>query len=149
MSHSYQRHQSNLPDSAGFGVGPPPDQAPHRGLVRRFLRGALSFECQWRMLPADFPNWGTCYSITEAHPKALDWLDHSMRSCIIDLPPDCRDHERDATFAAYAAWCMHRKAQGWRNLFPKEPNPILPLGTPVSYWMPIPKQDPGQVNLNL
>ena len=87
--------------------------------------------------------------ITEAHPKALDWLDHSMRSCIIDLPPDCRDHERDATFAAYAAWCMHRKAQGWRNLFPKEPNPILPLGTPVSYWMPIPKQDPGQVNLNL
>ena len=50
MSHSYssdfQRHQPGTIclDSSLFGVGPPPDQAPHRGLVRRFLRGALSPE---------------------------------------------------------------------------------------------------------
>ena len=47
MSHSYPSDISReqfAPDSAGFGVGPPPYQAPHRGLVRCFLRGALSFE---------------------------------------------------------------------------------------------------------
>ena len=45
MSHSYSSDISRgtiCPDSSLFGVGPPPDQAPHRGLVRRFLRGALS-----------------------------------------------------------------------------------------------------------
>ena len=41
MSHSYPSDISReqfariLPD---VGVGPTPDQAPHRGLVRRFLR---------------------------------------------------------------------------------------------------------------
>ena len=65
MSHSYSSDISRAicPDSSLFGVGPPPDQAPHRGLVRRFLRGAhlLKSGCQWRMLPADFPDWRTCY----------------------------------------------------------------------------------------
>ena len=72
-------------------------------------------------------------SITESHPGALDHLEKSMRSRIIGLPSN--EHSRDATFAAYAAW--HIGATNWQDLFPKEPAPILPLGTPVSYWMPI------------
>ena len=77
-------------------------------------------------------------SITEAHPKALDWLDKTMRGSIISLPPDQSEHQRDATFAAYAAW--HIGAPGWRNLVEDEPTPnLFPLGTPVSYWMPIPQ----------
>ena len=38
-------------------------KTPHRGLVPRLLRGALPPQsgCQWRMLPADFPDWRTCY----------------------------------------------------------------------------------------
>ena len=41
MSHSYPSDISRgaiRPYSADVGVGPTPDQAPHRGLVRRFLR---------------------------------------------------------------------------------------------------------------
>ena len=40
-----------------------PDQAPHRGPVRRFcgVLYLLKSGCQWRMLPADFPDWRTCY----------------------------------------------------------------------------------------
>ena len=67
MSHSYpsdiSREQFDS-HSSPSGIGPPQDQAPHRGLVRRFLRGALLTEerlpvadcCQ-----ADFPDWRTCY----------------------------------------------------------------------------------------
>ena len=66
MSHSYPSNISReqfARDSADAGVGPAPDQAPHRGPVRRFLRGVylLKSGCQWRMLPADFPDWRTCY----------------------------------------------------------------------------------------
>ena len=56
MSHSYPSDISRNSRWHRVGslrravrVGPPSDQAPHRGL------------CQWRMLPADFPNWRTCY----------------------------------------------------------------------------------------
>ena len=89
--------------------------------------------------------------ITEAYPGALRCL---LRAGSKDnsLPIELRryedklkrsknpreNHEWDALAAAYAAWCMHRQVEGWRDLFPREPNPILPLGTPVSYWMPIP-----------
>ena len=66
MSHSYpsdiSREQfARIP--ADVGVGPTPDQAPHRGLVRRFcgVLYLLKSGCQWRMLPADFPDWRTCY----------------------------------------------------------------------------------------
>ncbi len=76
--------------------------------------------------------------ITEAHPKALDWLDNSMRDRIVDLPRNRREHERDATFAAYAAWRMWESDPKWRNLIEKEPGKILrPLKTRVSYWMPM------------
>ena len=73
--------------------------------------------------------------ITEVHSKAALWL----------LDPEVkRDQELteetpDAVVAAFAAYCMHTEAPGWRNIYLEEPNPVLPLGTPVSYWLPIPK----------
>ena len=96
------------------------------------------------------------FRITEAFPGALrDLL--KARSADKSLPAelerykadlkrsekDSENHEWDALAAAYAAWCMHRQAPGWRDLFPEEPDPVLPLGTLVSYWMPIPQQPPG------
>ena len=78
---------------------------------------------------------GFSLSITESHPGALDYLDKSMRDRILCLPSD--EHKRDATFAAYAAW--HIGAPEWQDLFLKEPEAgrVVPLETPVSYWMPI------------
>ncbi len=77
--------------------------------------------------------------ITEAHPKALLWLlDDTERDRLNRLTNGLSEDKRDAVLAAFAAWSMYRRAQGWRNLYLDEPNPILPLGTPVSYWMPIP-----------
>ena len=76
--------------------------------------------------------------ITEAHPKALLWL---LKTCdLSDLVdganPTASEHERDAVLAAYAAWMGPRA--DWRNLLEDEPRPVLPLGTPVKYWMPLP-----------
>ena len=77
--------------------------------------------------------------ITEAHPKALLWLLCPEESAqLTQLTNGRSEHERDAVLAAFAAWSMYRRAPGWRNLYCDEPKPILPLGTPVSYWMPIP-----------
>ena len=76
--------------------------------------------------------------ITETHPTALNMLDEAMINHIVGPASYGTNHERDATFAAYAAWAMWEKWEGWNDLFPKEPAPVLPLGTPVSYWMPIP-----------
>lgn len=90
-------------------------------------------------------------AVTEAHPKALLWLlgvatrVHPASDVTLDeLPhlsvtrPDVCEHERDAVLAAFAAWSMCKREPGWRDLFGDEPNPVLPLGTPVSYWMPLP-----------
>ena len=72
--------------------------------------------------------------VTEVNPKALLWL----------LDPEVkRDQELTedspaAVIAAFAGYCMHERLPMWRDLFPQEPNPVLPLGTPVSYWMPVP-----------
>ena len=72
--------------------------------------------------------------ITETNPRALLWL----------LDPELkREHEivegtPDAVVSAFAAWCMHERIPGWRDLYAEEPNPLLPFGTPVSYWMPVP-----------
>ena len=74
--------------------------------------------------------------ITEVYPGALQALDGLMLDRIRGLPANA--DEADATYAAYAAWRMYQRDPEWRDLFPEEPNPILPLGTPVSYWMPIP-----------
>ena len=67
MSHSYPSDISReqfariLPDleSARRAV---PSPAPWTCTM--FFCGVLYLlksGCQWRMLPADFPNWGTCY----------------------------------------------------------------------------------------
>ena len=101
--------------------------------------------------------------ITEAHPKALLCL---LGKCRADLDklvqgvekilcPICRpspnkpvqvakdkpcpsEDVEDAVLAAYAAWSMHKKSRGWRDLLLEERDYVLPFGTPVSYWMPIP-----------
>ena len=77
------------------------------------------------------------FQITEASPGALRDLLNPLPAVLQRLPRET-GHQQDARTAAYAAWCMHRQAEGWRDLFPEEPDPVLPLGTPVSYWMPIP-----------
>ena len=83
--------------------------------------------------------------ITEAHPTALLRLLNVRRfksqldllcELIEDLP---NEHQRDATIAAFAAWSMRQKKEGWRDLYADEPCPVKPFGTPVSYWMPIPR----------
>ena len=78
--------------------------------------------------------------ITETHPKALIYLlkelkqDGAMNQLIAETETE---HERDAVVSAYAAWAMLNGFGGWRDLYLDEPDPFLPLGTPVSYWMPI------------
>ena len=90
--------------------------------------------------------------ITEAHPKALLWLLgvatptrpangvalSELRQLGGVAGTNVSEHERDAVIAALAAWSMCRREPGWRDLFGEEPNPVLLLGTPVSYWMPLP-----------
>lgn len=86
-------------------------------------------------------------AITEAYPSALRRFLNQLNQYPVALHRNHygreSEHRWDARTAAYAAWCMHRQAPGWRNLFPYEPHPVLPLGTPASYWMPIPQQPPG------
>ena len=69
MKHPYLRNTSPLRELFHKHILP----AWHRftatsapaGSSRRELRAwpppPLKSGCQWRMLPADFPNWGTCY----------------------------------------------------------------------------------------
>lgn len=82
--------------------------------------------------------------ITEAHPSALRQLAKAkgqhkplnhLTDQITDRDPGC--HMRDATIAAYAAWAMHKEMDGWSDLYKREPCPVQPCCTPVSYWMPI------------
>ena len=83
--------------------------------------------------------------ITETHPKALKYLlDHSNQPEVASLGPTVErltagldEHQRDAALSAVAAWAMHRRLPGWRNLFDQERCPVQPFDTPVSYWMPI------------
>ena len=85
--------------------------------------------------------------ITEAHPKALLWLLCAEESAqLTQLTNGRSEHERDAVLAAFAAWSMHRRSPGWRNLYCEEEPyyPILPLETPISYWMPIPEGGCGR-----
>ena len=72
--------------------------------------------------------------ITEAHPKALSWL---LGKAVPSHPPSVSEHEHDACLAAFTAWSMLQKSPGWQDIYLKEPNPIRPFGTPVSYWMPL------------
>ena len=98
------------------------------------LRGAC---LQQGVLLADLLHGEFEIPITEAHPTALSRLDEHMVDLIDGLPDDNHPHERDATFAAYAAWRMHERADGWNDLLPGEPDTFFPLRGPVSYWMPI------------
>ena len=79
------------------------------------------------------------FSIVEAHPKALlDILAMNSDVGQLEAAIDGLDeHERDATVAAFAAWSMWARAEGWRDLHLDEPVPVQPFGIPVSYWMPI------------
>ena len=78
--------------------------------------------------------------ITETHPKALLYLlrelkqDGDLNQLIAGLRSE---HERDAVVSAYVAWAMLNGFGGWRDIYLDEPDPVLPFGTPVSYWMPI------------
>ena len=51
-------------------------------------------------------------------------------------------HQRDAAISAYVAWKMLKRPADWQNLYLKEPGPVQPFDTPVSYWMPIPHRHP-------
>ena len=80
--------------------------------------------------------------VTEAHPKAMEHLVRqtgrsSLVKLIDDLTHGLVTHERDAVLAAIAAWAMHQRLPGWRNLYEEESGLVQPFGTPVSYWMPI------------
>ena len=78
--------------------------------------------------------------ITETHPKALLYLlgelkrDGEMNQLIAETGSE---HERDAVVSAYAAWAMLSGFGGWRDIYLCEPDPVLPFGTPISYWMPL------------
>ena len=78
--------------------------------------------------------------ITETHPKVLLCLLAELKqdgylNQLIEGPGS--EHERDAVISAYAAWAMLNGFGGWRDLYLDEPDPVLPFGTPVSYWMPL------------
>ncbi len=72
--------------------------------------------------------------VTEVNPKALLWLLDGETKRDQEINED----SPDAFVAAFAGYCMHERLPGWRNIYLDEPNPILPLDTPVSYWMPLP-----------
>ena len=88
--------------------------------------------------------------ITEAHPKVLLWLLHiaNVESRVENVgmchlgdfiqsdSNDLSDHERDAALGAVAAWAMINCLNGWRDLYPDEKNPFVPV-SPVEYWMPL------------
>ena len=86
--------------------------------------------------------------ITEVHPGALVKLDRGMCLRIKGLPSN--EHERDASFSAYAAWRMHQRvhcqgADNWNDLLPFERAPLFPSTrvsvSCVGYWMPIDKRN--------
>ena len=107
----------------------------HRPVAVNGLYGAVV--AQGPLLAALLRQHFVNFRITEAFPGALRDLLNPIPAVLQRLPRES-GHQQDARTAAYAAWCMHRQAEGWRDLFLDEPDPILPLGTPVSYWMPIP-----------
>ena len=90
-------------------------------------------------------------TVTESHPKVLESLLGHMtnQGRVYQMAQDLtqglsaaprRDHERDATLCAIAAWAAIQvpPLQGWQNLFDQDENLFSPSGIPVGYWMPIP-----------
>ena len=66
VSFLSQRHRPGAirPDSSLFGIGPGDGPSPRTVDLYDVFCGVLYLlksGCQWRMLPADFPDWRTCY----------------------------------------------------------------------------------------
>ena len=88
---------------------------------------------------------GGGFRITESHPSALfQVLKAQGRSpeledieVLLEGVEDNEQHQADATICAYAGWSMLQGSPGWQDLYCLEPRPVQPLGTPVSYWMPL------------
>ena len=68
---------------------------------------------------------------------------HKLVQVAKNKPCPAEDKE-DAVLSAYAAWNMLKELRSpsrnpeWSDLLRKERDYVLPFGTPVSYWMPIP-----------
>lgn len=89
--------------------------------------------------------------ITEAHPKAYLWTTGSARvgkpagsivvaslaEFVADATLSTAEHVRDAALAAFAAWAMIHKIDGWRDLFLDETDPYLPISGPIAFWYPV------------
>lgn len=112
------------------------------GTVQHFnsLRGACVVQ---GVMLAKFLHEAWDLEVTEAHPKAIEHLlrqsgQPSVVKLIDDLTHGLVTHKRDAVLSAIAAWAMHRRLLGWRNLYEEAVYPVQPFDTPVNYWMPIP-----------
>jgi hypothetical protein len=76
-------------------------------------------------------------SVTEAHPKALPFVWPAIDAFFgkrLRLPMSNR--ERDAVVAAYAAWALAARFEGWSDLVEAEEEPFFPSGQRVQYWFP-------------
>ncbi len=75
--------------------------------------------------------------ITEAHPKALLTVSTAARDFARRISQYVgTEHERDAALAAYSAFALVMRTDGWHDLAIKEQNPFFPGGTRVAYWFP-------------
>lgn len=75
--------------------------------------------------------------ITEAHPKALLAVSASARNWLAELNFGSEiEHARDAAIAAYSAYALISKFNGWQNLAALETNPFFPAGVKVDYYFP-------------
>ena len=86
------------------------------------LRCLLKFSRQSRMVRSGLKKFGMVEVVQQTIAKPVT-------------------HEQDATRSALSAWAMLQEPPGWQNLYIKEPSPIQPFNTPVSYWMPISPND--------
>lgn len=69
--------------------------------------------------------------ITEAHPKALQWLLPKVEGF-----SSTSDHERDAFLAAIAAWATAHKRSDWHDLLLTEGASYSPISQPLHYFFP-------------
>ena len=87
-------------------------------------------------------------TITECHPKVLQWLlpllgESDTARMVRRLTAGLVEHELDATICAVSSWAArHEIRTKWQNLYEEQVRlegcPIKIFDAPVSYWMPIP-----------